>query len=57
MYFQKQGRAMEANDQPEEDTSNILDDDMHRKHQILIRILNWLVTIGRIDITYAVSSM
>ena len=48
---------MEANDQPEEDTSNILDDDMHRKHQILIRILNWLVTIGRIDITYAVSSM
>ena len=56
--FQKQGKPMETNDHPEEDTSNVLDDDMHRKkHQILIGILNWLVTIGRMDIAYAVSSM
>ena len=50
----KSSKPMETNDHPEMDVSNVLNEDMHRKYQMLIGMLNWLVTIGRIDISYAV---
>jgi hypothetical protein len=46
-----------AGDHPETDTSELLDDEKHRKFQMLIGILNWIVTIGRIDITFATMSL
>ena len=42
---------------PEEDTSDLLDDTGKKLYMRLIGILQWIVTIGRIDICYAVSSM
>jgi len=48
---------MVAGDHPELDESKHLDDDEHTKYQILIGMLNWIVTIGRIDIAFAVSSL
>ena len=53
----KCNKPIEANDHPEEDSSNLLDDDNHKKYQMLIGMLNWIVTIGRLDIAYAVSSL
>ena len=48
---------MVAGDHPELDESKHLDDDEHTKYQMLIGMLNWIVTIGRIDIVFAVSSL
>eukprot|EP00957_Ditylum_brightwellii_P070971 5393211-Ditylum_brightwellii.AAC.1 len=48
---------MLAGDHPEMDTSEILTDSDHQKYQMLIGMLNWIVTLGRIDITFAVSSL
>ena len=48
---------MAAGDHPELDKSKHLDDDEHTKYQMLIGMLNWIVTIGRIDIAFAVSSL
>ena len=42
---------------PEEDTSDLLDDAGKKLYMRLIGILQWIVTIGRIDICYAVNSM
>lgn len=53
----KRDVPMKHGDHPEEDGSELLDDDDHRKYQMLIGMLNWVVTIGRIDIAYAVSSL
>jgi hypothetical protein len=46
-----------ANDHPEEDTSDLLDNEMHREYQSLIGMLQWIVSICRADICYAVSSL
>jgi hypothetical protein len=46
-----------AGDHPESDDTAVLDDDMHRKYQMLIGILNWAVTIGRIDIAFSTMSL
>jgi hypothetical protein len=42
---------------PEEDTSAFLCDDDHRKYQMLIGMLNWVVGIGRFDIAHATTSL
>jgi Reverse transcriptase (RNA-dependent DNA polymerase) len=44
-------------DHPELDESELLDDSGHRKYQMLIGILNWIVTIGRFDVTFATMSL
>jgi hypothetical protein len=44
-------------DHPEEDESTLLDNKLHRQYQSLIGMAQWLVTLGRIDICYAVSSL
>ena len=44
-------------DHPEEDTSELLSDDEHRKYQMLIGILVWAVTIGRLDVAHPTTSL
>jgi hypothetical protein len=44
-------------DHPEEDETPLLDNKYHRQYKSLIGMAQWLVTLGRIDICYAVSSM
>jgi hypothetical protein len=46
-----------AGDHPETDDSEVLGDQDHRRFQMLIGILNWVVTIGRIDVTFATMSL
>jgi hypothetical protein len=43
--------------EPEADESDFLDAEGHRKFQQLIGIAHWLVTIGRIDLNFAVASL
>jgi hypothetical protein len=44
-------------DHPEEDTSNILGNDMHTEYQSIIGMLQWVVSLCRIDVCFAVSSL
>ena len=46
-----------AGDHPETDDSEVLGDQNHRCFHMLIGILNWVVTIGRIDVTFATMSL
>ena len=46
-----------AGDHPELDESEILNDDLHRKFQMLIGMLNWVVGIGRFDVAHATASL
>jgi hypothetical protein len=48
---------MKTEDHPEEDSSEILDNDMHREYQSLLGMLQWTVSLCRVDICYAVSSL
>jgi hypothetical protein len=42
---------------PEMDTSRFLNDQGHRKYQMLIRMLVWVIIIGRIGVTQVTSSL
>ena len=42
---------------PETDTSDFLDDAGKRQYQMLVGMAQWAVTIGRMDIAYAVASL
>ena len=53
----KSSMPMAAGDHPEIDDSEVLSDDDHRKFQMLIGIMNWVVTIGRLDIAFATMSL
>ena len=57
MSLSKHDTPMTQGDHPELDDSVLLDDDDHTKYQMLIGMLNWIVTIGRIDIAFAVTSL
>lgn len=48
---------MVSGDHPELDETELLGDEDHTKYQMLIGMLNWIVTLGRIDIAFAVSSL
>jgi hypothetical protein len=48
---------LEKNDHPELDTTELLDADGIQKHQSLIGILQWTISIGRFDIGTAVMTM
>ena len=48
---------MPAESHPEMDVSDILNADEHRDYQHIIGVGQWLVIRGRIDITYAISSL
>ena len=43
-------------DHPEEDSSEILGDEDHKKYMMLIGMLNWIVCLGRMDVAFAVTS-
>ena len=55
--LKKENIPMQVNVKPENDTSEILDESNHKDYQHIIGICQWLVIRGRIDITYAVSSL
>jgi len=42
---------------PELDNSQLLDVDQHRLYQQLVGIAQWLITCGRLDFCYAISSL
>jgi len=46
-----------TSDHPEEDESDILDNKRHREYQSMAGMAQWLTTLGRLDICYAVSSL
>jgi hypothetical protein len=48
---------MKTNNHSEEDSSKILDNDMHREYQPLMGMLQRTVSLCRIDICYALSSL
>ena len=48
---------LEKGDHPELDTSKELDDDSIKKYQSLIGALQWVITLGRLDIATAVMTM
>ena len=53
----KRNVPLPGNDHPEEDDTEILSDDKHRKYQMLIGMLNWVVAVGRFDVAHATASM
>eukprot|EP00557_Chaetoceros_sp_GSL56_P014026 CAMPEP_0176478512 /NCGR_PEP_ID=MMETSP0200_2-20121128/1227_1 /TAXON_ID=947934 /ORGANISM="Chaetoceros sp., Strain GSL56" /LENGTH=1865 /DNA_ID=CAMNT_0017874457 /DNA_START=317 /DNA_END=5915 /DNA_ORIENTATION=+ len=53
----KHDTPMVNGDHPEMDDSLVITGDMHQKYQMLIGILNWIVTLGRLDICFATSSL
>ena len=55
--FAKRETPMDVNYHPELDTSPLLDVDGIAKYRSLIGSLNWILTLGRFDIAYALSSM
>ena len=48
---------MSPGDHPEDDDTALLNDHYHKIYQQLLGMLNWLVTIGRFDISFATSSL
>ncbi len=48
---------MTSSDHPELHDTTILSNDQHKKYQMLIGMLNWIVTIGRLDVCHATSSL
>ncbi len=57
IQIREEKTPMKTNDHPEEDDSPILNNDMHREYQSLVGMLQWAVSLCRIDVCYAVSSM
>lgn len=48
---------IKMNDHPVEDESPVLDNDMHREYQLIMGMLQWAVSLYRIDICFAVYSL
>jgi hypothetical protein len=53
----KQSTPLPQDDHPELDTSPLLNDIQHKKYQMLIGMLNWIVGIGRFDIAHATAQL
>ena len=53
----KRDTPMVEGDHPEEDASEVLDDEGHRTYQMLIGMLTWICCIGRMDVTFAAASL
>lgn len=51
------GTPLEAGYHPELDGSELLDDDDTTKYRMLTGSLNWAVTIGRVDVMFAATTM
>jgi hypothetical protein len=48
---------VKTGDHPEEDKSHILDNELHTEYQSIMGMLQWVVSLCRIDICFAVSSL
>ena len=57
MSLSKYDTLMIQGDYPELDDLVLLDDEDYTKYLMLIGMLNWIVTIGWIDIAFAVTSL
>ncbi len=55
--LKKHSNPMETGDHPELDESEVMSDEGHRKHQMLMGMLVWVVTIGRVDVAHSTSSL
>jgi hypothetical protein len=55
--LRKYSLPMPSGDHPEMDTSTLLNDDEHRKYQMLVGMLNWITMIGRFDVAHTTSSL
>lgn len=55
IMIREEKMPMKTSDHPEEDETPVLDNEMHREYQSLMGKLQWLVTLDRINICYAVS--
>ena len=55
--LEKKDSPMTSKDHPEEDASEILNENDHQKYQMLIGMLVWLCCLGRININLATSSL
>ena len=55
--LKKENIPKPAESHPEMDVSDTLNADKHREYQHIIGVGQWLVIRGRIDITYAISSL
>ena len=55
--LKKENLPIPAESHPEMDTSDILNPEEHKEYQHIIGVGQWLVIRGRIDITYAISSL
>ena len=55
--FKSQKSPMAEEYHPEEDQSNLLDEGGISKYCVLIGTANWIITLGRFDIAYAVNTL
>jgi hypothetical protein len=53
----KYSSQSETGDHPKRDTSKLLNDEGHRKYQMLIGMLVWVGTIGKLEVAHATSSL
>ena len=54
---EKENIPLLVDEHPETDSPDILNEQDHRDYQHIIGVRQWLVTKGRIDIAYAISSL
>ena len=57
MTLRSYGLPLPENYHPKKDDSLLLSEDMARSHQMLVGSANWIFTLGRFDILYAVTMM
>jgi hypothetical protein len=57
LSLREEKTPMKTGDHPEEDTSPILNNEMHTEYQSIMGMLHWVVSLCRIDVCFAVSSM
>jgi hypothetical protein len=55
--LKKHANPSETGDHPEMDASKILGTEDHQKYHMLIGMLVWIVTIGRVDVAHVTSSL
>eukprot|EP00957_Ditylum_brightwellii_P210500 15365052-Ditylum_brightwellii.AAC.2 len=53
----KENLLLKPKEQPELDDSEFANEEEHKEYQHIIRVGQWLVVLGRLDITYVVSSL
>jgi hypothetical protein len=55
--LREERKPIKSKDHLEEDSSPLVNTIMHREYQSIIGMLQWLVTLCRVDICYTISSL